>query len=229
MTAKQISKALRDLADPTIAAHSQRFFKTGPGEYGEGDRFLGIRVPLIRQQVRKFHATPLDEIGKLLRSPFHEERLCALLLLVYQFDNADETKRAVIYRLYLNNTAYITNWDLVDSSAPHIVGAYLADNDRRVIHKLSRSKNRWDRRIAVTSTFDFIKLNQFDDSFALAMRLMRDKEDLIHKAIGWMLREIGKRDRNALKRFLDQHHNEMPRTMLRYAIERLPAAERRRY
>lgn len=225
----QIRKALRSLADSAIAAHSQRFFKTGIGEYGEGDRFLGIRVPVIRRQVRKFRATPLGEIEKLLRSPYHEERLCALLLLVDHFDKAEEKQRAAIYRIYLNNTAYINNWDLVDCSACRIVGPYLENKDRSTIHKLSRSKNLWDRRIAVMSTFHFIKLNQLDDFFAMATRLMQDKEDLIHKATGWMLREVGKRDPAALKRFLKQYYNEMPRTMLRYAIEQLPESQRKRY
>lgn len=229
MTAKQISKALRNLADPAIAAHSQRFFKTGPGEYGEGDQFLGIRVPVVRQLVRKFRSTPLDEIEKLLESPFHEERLFALLLLVNQFERSDQAQRATIYRIYLNNTEYINNWDLVDSSAPYIVGAHLVDKDRSVLHRLSRSKSLWDRRIAVMSTFQFIKVNQFDDLFAMATRLMDDTEDLIHKAAGWMLREIGKRDGRALKHFLNRNYNKMPRTMLRYAIEKLPDRDRRRY
>ena len=229
MSARKISKELRGLADPQIAAHSQRFFKTGKGEYGEGDQFLGIRVPVIRAQVRKHLDTPLGEVEKLLKSPYHEERLFALLLLVAQFQKGDEAQRAAIYKLYLANTRQINNWDLVDSSAPYIVGVYLESRSRTIVHKLSRSKNLWERRIAVMSTFHFIKLDQFDDLLSLAVRLMQDKEDLIHKATGWMLREVGKRDAATQKRFLNQYYSAMPRTMLRYAIERLPAQERKRY
>ena len=229
MTASKISRELRDLANPEIAAHSQRFFKTGEGEYGEGDRFLGIRVPVIRQQVRKHRDTPLSETRKLLNSPYHEERLFALLLLVYQFEKAGEKQRSVIYRLYLDNTARINNWDLVDSSAPQIVGTYLENRNRAVIHKLSRSNSLWERRIAVMSTLHFIKLHQFDDTLALATRLLEDEEDLIHKAVGWMLREIGNRNPDAEKRYLSKHYKRMPRTMLRYAIERFPEPERKQY
>jgi 3-methyladenine DNA glycosylase AlkD len=227
--AKQISNELRSLADPVIAAHSKQFFKTGKGEYGEGDRFLGIRVPMIRQQVRKRRDTPLSEATKLLQSPYHEERLFALLLLVHQFDKGDDKQRGLIYRLYLNSTKHINNWDLVDSSAPYIVGPHLADKDRRVIHRLSRSKSLWERRIAVMSTCHFVKRNQFDDTLELAESLLADEEDLIHKAVGWMLREVGKRDGAAERGFLRKHYRDMPRTMLRYAIEQFPERERKRY
>lgn len=217
------------MGDPARAEHSKRYFKAGKGEYGEGDRFLGIRVPVLREQVKKYQSISLKEVQQLLRSAFHEERLFALLLLVRQFKNADEEQRAAIYRMYLNNSRHINNWDLVDSSAPSIVGAYLEDKDRRMIHRLSRSENLWERRIAVMSTFHFIKIHQFDDSLILAMRLIADREDLIHKAVGWMLREIGKRDLAAEKDFLKAHYKKMPRTMLRYAIERFPERVRKKY
>lgn len=217
------------MGDPARAAHSKHYFKAGKGEYGEGDRFLGIRVPALRDQVKRYQSTTLNEVQQLLRSAFHEERLFALLLLVRQFKNADEEQRRTIYWMYLNNSSHINNWDLVDSSAPHIVGAYLVDKDRKMIHRLSTSDNLWERRIAVMSMFHFIKLHQFDDSLSLAMRLIDDREDLIQKAVGWMLREIGKRDLAAEKDFLKAHYKRMPRTMLRYAIERFPERVRKKY
>ncbi|MCP4042686.1 MAG: DNA alkylation repair protein, partial [Gammaproteobacteria bacterium] len=199
------------------------------GEYGEGDRFLGIRVPIIRKQAKKYKEMVVEEIQKLLKSPFHEERLCALLLLVNRFARGDEMERIAIYQLYLYNTQYINNWDLVDSSAHHIVGAHLEEKDKKPLHKLARSGALWERRIAIISTYHFIKLHQFDEALDISKQLLADKEDLIHKAVGWMLREIGKRDAGVEKDFLKPHYQAIPRTMLRYAIERFPERERKKY
>jgi 3-methyladenine DNA glycosylase AlkD len=229
MTAQEIRKLLHKLADPVRAEHSARYFKSGPGEYGEGDRFLGIRVPDIRAQVKKCEAVSLEEIQELLMSAFHEERLFALLLLVRKFAKADDKENAAIYDLYLNNTHCINNWDLVDSSASQIVGSYLESRDRQILYKLAESASLWERRIAVISTFQFIGKNQFEDALKLAKKLINDEEDLIHKAVGWMLREIGKRNVAVEKSFLRLHYKKMPRTMLRYAIEKFPEQERRKY
>lgn len=229
MTAQEISRALRKLADPVKAEHSARYFKTGPGEYGEGDRFLGIRVPEIRVQVKKFEAASLEDIQTLLVSAFHEERLFALLLLVRKFAKGDDKEKSAIYDLYLKNTHRINNWDLVDSSASRIVGCYLESRDKKILYKLAKSTSIWERRIAVISTFQFIGKNQFEDALKLAKKLINDEEDLIHKAVGWMLREIGKRNVAVEKSFLLLHYKKMPRTMLRYSIEKFPEQERRRY
>ena len=229
MKADQLSKILRDLADPVIAEHSQRFFKTGKGEYGEGDKFLGIRVPILRQQAKRYQHITLREILRLLKSAFHEERLCSILLLVAKFTQGDAAEKTAIYELYLKNTRYINNWDLVDSSAAQIVGGYLEDKDRRPLYKLVKSDSLWERRIAIISTFHFIRNHQFNDALAISKQLIKDKEDLIHKAVGWMLREIGKRDMSVERTFLRAHYTKMPRTMLRYAIERFPERERKRY
>ncbi len=223
MTVIEIRKTLESLANPAIAEHSQRFFKTGKGEYGEGDKFLGIRVPVLRKQVGRYKATSLKDVLRLLNSSFHEERLFALLLLVKKFKQANEREKTEIYELYLNNTKQINNWDLVDSSANHIVGAYLENRDKQPIYKLAKSKSIWERRIAIISTFHFIRINQFDDALKISAILINDKEDLIHKAVGWMLREIGKRDHGAEKAFLNQYYKKMPRTMLRYAGARTPS------
>ena len=227
---KQIMKRLRELGDSDIAAHSQRFFKTGPGEYGEGDRFLGIRVPVIRRCVREYRAISLPDALELLESPFHEARLLAVLILVAKFSKATEdAERQAIYRAYLKHTEFINNWDLVDSSAEHIVGAHLFDRDRKPIYRLARSKDLWERRIGIMSTFHFVKKEDFGETLALAELLLNDKEDLIHKAVGWMLREVGNRCRETEERFLKKHYKQMPRTMLRYAIERLPETDRQAY
>ncbi len=229
MTAQEISKLLRALADPVVAEHSQRYFKTGKGEYGEGDRFLGIRVPVLRAQVKQCGAVALEDVQRLLMSAFHEERLFALLLLVRKFAIGNADERTAIYSLYVKNILRINNWDLVDSSASHIVGAYLEHGDKKILYELARSNRVWDRRIAVMSTFHFIGSHQFDDAIKLAKLLLSDEEDLIHKAVGWMLREIGKRDIAVEKDFLRVHYKKMPRTMLRYAIEKLPERVRKKY
>lgn len=229
MTAKEISNILKSLGNADIAEHSQRFFKTGKGEYGEGDKFLGIRVPVLRKHVKTYQATDLAEVLKLLKSSFHEIRLFALLLLVHKFSKADEDEKAVIYELYLNNTKYINNWDLVDSSAHKIVGPYLENRDREILYELVHSESLWERRISIMTTLHFIQNIQFEDALKLSELLINDKEDLIHKASGWMLREIGKRDLEIEKNFLKKHYKKMPRTMLRYAIEKFPKEERKQY
>ncbi len=229
MTAKHISEILRDLADPTIAEHSQRFFKTRKGQYGEGDNFLGIRVPILREQAKQFSDMPLKEGRSVLKSAFHEERLCALLILVQKFAKGAEKERAAIYTLYIKNTKYINNWDLVDSSAHQIVGGFLADKDKQPLYTFTQSKSLWERRIAIIATYHFIKKNQFNDALSISKSLLKDKEDLIHKAVGWMLREVGKRDLATEQTFLQLHYKQMPRTMLRYAIEKFPERERKKY
>lgn len=229
-TTAAIRARLRGLADPAIAAHSTRFFKALPGEYGEGDRFLGIRVPALRTLARAYGDCAPGTALALLRSPWHEERLLALLLLVARFERGTDSERRSIYREYLAALERrVNNWDLIDTSAPAIVGGYLEKRSRRPLYSLARSRNVWKRRAAVLATFRFIKHGSYDDTLALAERLLDDEHDLIHKATGWMLREIGKRDRAALEGFLARHRARMPRTMLRYALEKLPAAARRRY
>jgi 3-methyladenine DNA glycosylase AlkD len=229
-SAAAIRARLRGLANPAIAAHSARFFKSGSGQYGAGDRFLGVRVPDVRRVAREFCAAPLATALTLLRSPLHEERLLAIVLLVERFERGDERERARIYEQLRKHTPrYVNNWDLVDTSAAPIVGAYLEARDRNPLYDLARSQSLWERRVAIIATFGYIKKGAFDDTLALARILLRDREDLIHKAAGWMLREVGNRDRVVLERFLREHHAAMPRTMLRYAIEKLPDRRRLAY
>ncbi|MCW8988627.1 MAG: DNA alkylation repair protein [Gammaproteobacteria bacterium] len=229
MNCHDIVAYLKSLADVEIAENSQRYFKTGKGEYAEGDVFLGIRVPLIRKSVKEYRETSLSEINKLLKSEYHEVRLFSLLLLVYQFSKADRAHKAKIYHLYLKNIKYINNWDLVDSSASYIVGAYLFDKERTELYDLAASKNLWLRRIAIISTAYFISKNDYSDTLKIAKILLNDNEDLIHKAVGWMLREVGKRDKKVEEKFLNHHYNDMPRTMLRYAIEKFSKEQRKSY
>ncbi len=228
-TYAEIHRRLAGLANPAQAAFAQRFFKTGKGEYGEGDRFLGIRVPVIRAVVRAYPAPPLATVVKLLRSQWHEERLLAVLMLVRLYDKGGPAEREAVYRLYLDSLTFINNWDIVDSSASQIVGRHLAGRGRFPLLRMARSPHLWTRRVSVIATAYGIRLGHFDDILLLASRLLDDKEDLIHKAVGWMLREVGKRDRSVLEGFLDTHAARMPRTMLRYAIEKLPADRRQRY
>ena len=228
-TATEINNTLQNLANPTLAAHSLRFFKTGPGQYGEGDIFLGIRVPVIRQQVRRFRGTALTEIEQLLISPFHEVRLAALLLLVELFHEKDDTSQDATYRIYLNNTKHINNWDLVDCSAHQIVGTYLVNRSRQTLYNFATAPSLWERRIAIIATFCFIKKDDYNDALEISRLLLQDKEDLIHKAVGWMLREIGKRNEKVERAFLDMHCQIMPRVMLRYAIEKFPEKLRKAY
>lgn len=229
MSALTLRRQLRTLADPARAAGAQRFFKTGPGEYGEGDRFLGITVPHLRKISRQFADLPLTAVARLLHSRWHEERLVALFILIRQYASGTPGHRDAICRLYLAHTHRINNWDLVDVSAEHIVGAHLHDGKPIPIRRLAHSSSLWERRIAIIATFHSIKRGRFDSALQVARWLRDDPHDLIHKAVGWMLREIGKRDRRIEEQFLTQHAARMPRTMLRYAIERFPERRRRRY
>jgi 3-methyladenine DNA glycosylase AlkD len=228
-THQEIHEHLFSLANPDIAAHSQHFFKTAKGEYGYGDKFLGIRVPVIRQAVNKYKTAPLTVTEKLLKSEYHEIRLFALLLWVMQFSKGSPDIKENIYELYLNNTKYINNLDLVDSSAHHIVGRYLEDRSRDILYVLSQSASLWERRVAIISTFCFIMNNDFDETLKLSKQLLKDPEDLIHKATGWMLREVGKRDMEKEIEFLNANYRGMPKTMLRYAIEKFNEPERQKY
>jgi 3-methyladenine DNA glycosylase AlkD len=226
----QLKNDLQKLANPAKAKKLQQFFKTGKGEYGQGDKFLGIVVPLQRKIAAKYKRLALADLKKLLNSDIHEHRLTALFILVSQFQKAkEENARRAIYDLYLTNTENINNWDLIDLSSPHIIGRYLLDKDRTVLYNLARSESIWEKRIAVLATFWFIRNNGFQDAIKIAEILVNDKHDLIHKAVGWMLREIGKRDKKELISFLEKYSYKMPRIMLRYAIEKLPENKRRYY
>ena len=230
MKAVALLKRLQSMANPRDAANAQRFFKTGPGEYGEGDIFLGIRVPPLRQLSREVrHEVSPEEAVALLQSEFHEARLLALLLLVSLFERGDETAQRAVYRAYLDNTPRINNWDLVDLSAPQIVGGWLLTRDRAPLRRLAGSTALWERRIAVLATFTFIRAGDFTDTIVLAERFLHDEHDLMQKAVGWMLREVGKRDVRVLEAFLDRHNAAMPRTMLRYAIEKFSSERRRQF
>lgn len=222
-TARQVKAALQALADPEKAKSHQRFFKTGPGEYSHGDVFLGVTVPQTRSVVRRCDALPDKELETLLQSRIHEHRLLALLVMVRRYKKNPEGT----YQLFLTNKAHVNNWDLVDSSARDIVGAHLFTRDRAPLYKLAKSKVMWDRRIAIIATHFFIKRGELQDTFALAERLLKDTEDLMHKATGWTLREAGKKDEAALVAFLTAHGPVMPRTMLRYAIEKFDEARRK--
>lgn len=222
-------KELDTLKDSERAKVSAWFFKTGKGQYGEGDIFLGITVPVMREVAKNYTDLSLFEIQKLLLSKIHEYRFVALVILVSKYQRAKEPEAKKIFDFYIKNAKNINNWDLVDSTAEYIVGEYLLDRGKSVIYKLSRSKNLWEKRIAIISTFGFIKRGKFDDTFKISEILMKDNHDLIHKAVGWMLREVGKKDQQALEGFLKKHSKEMPRTMLRYAIERFDSDKRKFY
>ena len=229
ITLLEIQERVRREANPKVASQLQRFFKTGPGHYGECDIFLWIRVPDLRRLAQAFEYVPMPVLPLLLASPYHEERMLALLLMIRLFESGDEKIRERIFRLYLANTKRINNWDLVDVSAPGIVGAYLHNRDKTPLYELVRSSMLWDRRISIVATFYDIRRHHFDDALAVSAQLMADKEDLIHKAAGWMLREIGKRDVAVLDRFLIRYYRKMPRTMLRYAIEKFSEDKRMAY
>ncbi len=226
---KQIRKQLTELSDATIAEHSLRFFKTGPGQYGEGDRFIGIRVPVLRKVAREHRLLDLKDVKSVLQSPIHEERLLALLVLVLQFEKGDAATRKAVYDFYIEHLTHVNNWDLVDSSAHQIVGGHLRDRSRRPLYRWAKSNDLWERRVSIIATYAFIKDNDFDDTLAIAELLLHDDHDLIHKAVGWMLREVGNRDRAVEESFLKEHYHGMPRTMLRYAIERFPERRRKAY
>jgi 3-methyladenine DNA glycosylase AlkD len=225
----QIIKRLKKIGNPETAAHSQRFFKTGKGEYAEGDKFLGIRVPELRKCAREYRGITIDDTLELLSSPLHEVRLLALFMLVAKYASGNDDEKEEIYQSYLIHVKHINNWDLVDCSAEHIVGAHLFNADKSPIYRLAGSMSLWERRISVMSTFHFIKRDHFYDTLAIAELLIRDREDLIHKAVGWMLRETGKRNLKTEEKFLNKFYRKMPRTMLRYAIEKLPEDERQAY
>jgi len=229
MTSGEIRQRLRNFARREKADILRRFFKTGPGQYGDGDLFLGVVVPNIRKVARECQEAPLREITKLLSSAYHEERLLALLMLVDRFSRGDEAIRRKIYGFYLKNIRHVNNWDLVDLTAPNIVGVYLSDKCRKPLYAFAKSRDLWKRRISIMATFPFIKQNDFSDTFKIAAMLLSDDHDLIHKAVGWMLREVGKRDLRVEEQFLKRHYKKMPRIMLRYAIERFPEPERKRY
>ncbi len=228
-TPEEITAHLMALADPVRAEHALRYFKTAPGQYGHGDKFIGLTVPVVRRAVKHYADAPLETAITLLQSEYHEIRLFALLLLVARYTKGDAAEQDKIYRFYLRHTRYINNWDLVDSSAPYIVGAHLLDGDTSILYQLAASRSLWERRIAIMASGWFIRAGRFDDTLRLAELLLHDPEDLIHKATGWMLREIGKRDHAAETAFLKTHQRSMPRTMLRYAIEKFSPAERRKY
>lgn len=228
-TLDNFKKELNKLADSKQAAVLQRFFKTGKGEYGEGDIFLGIKVPVQRLVAKKYQNLPLAGLQQLLNSKIHEYRLSALFILVAKYQKGDEKIKRLIYNFYLKNSRNINNWDLVDLSAPNIAGDYLLNKPRNILYKLAKSKNIWEKRIAILSTFTFIRNNQFDDTLKISEILLNDKHDLIHKAVGWMLRELGKRNQKFEEEFLIKHYKKMPRTMLRYAIEKFPDNKRKYY
>jgi 3-methyladenine DNA glycosylase AlkD len=227
----QIETDLQSLANPEKAKILQGFFKTGPGQYGEGDIFLGIVVPEQRKIAKKHRDLVLKEIQKLLSSKIHEYRLTGLFVLVDKYKRADLKERKAIFDFYLKNAhlGNINNWDLVDLSAPNIVGDFLLDKDRKILYKLSGSKSLWERRIAILSTFAFIRQSQFEGTLNISEVLLKDEHDLIHKSVGWMLREVGKRDQKVLEAFLEKHCKKMPRTMLRYAIEKMDYCKRKKY
>lgn len=229
MNLKQTRRELRAVASRRKARTLRRFFKTGKGGYGEGDVFIGVAVPDLRRLARRHCDLPLPQVRTLVRSHVHEERLLASLILVRRFNAGDAALRRRIFVLYRANLKHVNNWDLVDLACPHLIGGYLRDRSRAWLYGLARSRRLWFRRAAIISTFAFIRADDCRDTFAIAKILLRDREDLIHKAVGWMLREAGKRDQAAEERFLKRHARTMPRTMLRYAIERFPERLRRRY
>ena len=226
---EQIKYELSHLSNPGKAKNLSWFFQTGKGQYGEGDIFLGIPVPEQRQVAKRYIDLPLHDIQELLGSKIHEHRLTALLILVSKYEKADDSGKKDIFNFYLRNTENINNWDLVDLSAPRIIGEYLYHKDPSILFTLAKSNNVWERRIAILSTFYFIKNNDFNDALSIAELLLHDEHDLIHKAVGWLLREIGKRNQEIEEQFLNKYYQQMPRTMLRYAIEKFDEDKRKFY
>ena len=229
MKFSQLQQELKHVANPKQAKLLQRFFKTAPGEYGHGDIFLGIMVPIQRKIVVKYIDLNLTDIQKLLNSKIHEHRFCALIILVSKYKKANDLEKKKIFDFYIKNSMKINNWDLVDVSAPKIVGEYLLNKDKSILYKLAKSKKLWQKRISVLATFWFIRENKFEDSLRISEMLLKDRHDLIHKAVGWMLREIGKRNKQIEIKFLEEHAHKMPRVMLRYAIEKFSKKERGYY
>ncbi|HZX20594.1 MAG TPA: DNA alkylation repair protein [archaeon] len=224
-----IQSELKEFATWEKVEVYKRFFKTGKGEYGFGDVFLGVTVPETRAVAKKFVDIPLAEVTKSLQSKFHEERMAALFVLVYKFQKAEVKERKKIYDFYISNIRYTNNWDLVDCVADKIAGPYLINRDKKILYKFAISENLWKRRVAIITTFHFIKNNSFEDTLKISEILLNDTHDLIHKAVGWMLREIGKRDKKVLIKFLEKNSKKMPRTMLRYAIEKFSKKERKKF
>lgn len=230
MNTEQIINEIKTFANPVFAKHHLKFFKTGKGEYGEGDLFYGLKVPDVRKIAKTYYkSTALTEIDELIKNPYHEVRLAALVILVMRYQKTCAEEQEQIYNLYLNNVAYINNWDLVDISAQHIVGAYLFDKEKTKLWELARSGHLWSERISVIATFYFIRQGLYSYTLELSEHFLTHKHDLMHKATGWMLREVGKRDINTLYSFLDEYHKTMPRTMLRYALEKLTADKKTFY
>ena len=229
MSLTEIRKAISKQKNPAQAIILQRFFKTGKGEYGEGDIFYGIKVPEQRTIAKQFKDLGLDDLKTLILSKVHEERLIAAFILVDQFKSGDEKKKKIVFDFYLKNRKGINNWDLVDLSAPKIVGAYLIDKEKDLLYKFARSKDLWEKRISIISTQAFIREHYFEDTLNISEILLNDKHDLIHKAVGWMLREVGNRDIQTEEEFLKKYYKIMPRTMLRYAIEKFPEQKRKAY
>lgn len=224
-----IRSELKAIGTPERAKINAYFFKTGKGQYGEGDIFLGVSTPDSRKVAKKFMDLPFEKLIPSLKSKFHEERETALLVLVEKFKKGDEKERKKIYNFYLKNTKYVNNWDLVDLTADKIVGVYLIDKDKKILYKLVKSKDLWERRISIIATYHFIKNKKFSDTLKISELLLKDNHDLIHKSVGWMLREIGNRDKKTELTFLKKFYKKMPRTMLRYAIEKFPEKERKKF
>lgn len=229
ITLPQLKKDLQRFASPAKANILARYFKTSKGEYGEGDVFLGVNVPEVRSVVKKYMHLSLDDIKLLLQSKIHEHRATGLMILVEQFKKASEAGKEKLIDFYLKSMKYVNNWDLVDSSAHQLLGEWLHNKPKALLHRLAKSKNLWERRISIIATYAFIKRRQFAHTLQIAESLMHDSHDLLHKAVGWMLREVGKREQHVLERFLTKHAHHMPRTMLRYAIERFPEKRRKHY
>ncbi len=225
----QLISEMNSFADAERAKSSQRYFKTGAGEYGEGDVFIGLNMGEQRRIAKKFQGLSLPKIQELLKSEIHEQRMVGVLILVDKFRKASKEERGNIFTFYLKNAKRINNWDLVDLSAPRIVGGFLSDKKRNILYPLADSKNVWERRISVLATFAFIKDEDFSDALRISEILLEDNHDLIHKAVGWVLREIGKKDEKVLEEFLKTHYEKIPRTTLRYAIERFEESKRKDY
>ena len=230
ITSSQLKKDIGKLASPKTAKHAQSFFKTAKGEYGYGDRFLGVRTPEIRKLAKRYISLSLHEALVLVKSKFHEERLCGLVIMVNKYAKTkDEKEQQTIFNQYTKNFKYINNWDLVDVTCPHIVGKHLFERDRKILYQWARSQHLWTKRISIVSNWWFIRKGDLRDVFKISRLLLNDKHDLIHKAVGWMLREAGKKDLKKLESFLMKHYRNMPRTMLRYSIEKFPKTKRDQY
>ncbi len=227
MLVNEIRKKLKALANADKAAILQRFFKTAPGEYGEGDIFLGINAPTLKALVKEYKNISVTEAEELLHSDLHEERALALQFWVRLYAQKNPDNKELIYQRYLANTDWINNWDLVDATAAHIVGHHLLQRDRKILFQLAKSGSLWKRRMSIIATHHFIRQHDFVDTLKIAAILINDKEDLMHKAVGWMLREVGNRDLKTEEEFLEKHYQQMPRTMLRYAIEKFPEPKRK--